>query len=83
MTHDVRDRLREPLDTVLESTDSVEGFRRAFTRALGRPPSSPTGGSSWLPAPNGIHFHPPTSLWARAEEHRIDPPTGASWCDRC
>jgi AraC family transcriptional regulator len=53
--------------------DSVEGFSRAFTRAFGRPPSSPAGGSCWLPAPNGIHFHPPTSLWVRAEERPMNP----------
>jgi AraC family transcriptional regulator len=55
--------------------ESVEGFSRAFTRAFGRPPSSPAGGSHWLPAPNGIHFHPPTSLWVRAEEQLMNPLT--------
>jgi AraC-like DNA-binding protein len=53
--------------------ESVEGFSRAFTRAFGRLPSSPAGGSHWLPAPNGIHFHPPTSLWVRAEEQPMTP----------
>jgi AraC-like DNA-binding protein len=53
--------------------ESVEGFSRAFTRAFGRAPSSPAGGSHWLPAPNGIHFHPPTSLWVRAEEQPMNP----------
>lgn len=57
--------------------DSVEGFARAFARAYGRTPGSVGGGAGdgradggprsrdehWLPAPNGIHFHPPTSLW--------------------
>jgi AraC family transcriptional regulator len=46
--------------------DSVEGFSRAFARHYGHPPSElPAGGagSHWLPAPNGIHFHPPMSLW--------------------
>ncbi|WP_052665562.1 helix-turn-helix domain-containing protein [Nitriliruptor alkaliphilus] len=52
---------------------SLEGFSRAFTRAFGRPPSSPATGSHWLPAPNGIHFHPPMSLWVRAEEQVMDP----------
>lgn len=52
---------------------SVEGFSRAFTRAFGRLPSSPDAGSCWLPAPNGIHFHPPTSLWVRAEEQAMNP----------
>jgi AraC family transcriptional regulator len=53
--------------------ESIEGFRRAFTRGFGRSPSSPAGSSHWLPAPNGIHFHPPTSLWVRAEEQPMNP----------
>lgn len=53
--------------------ESVEGFSRAFTRAFGRSPSSPATGSYWLPAPNGIHFHPPGSLWVRAEEQPMNP----------
>jgi AraC family transcriptional regulator len=52
---------------------SVEGFSRAFTRGFGRSPSSPAGSSHWLPAPNGIHFHPPTSLWVHAEEQPMAP----------
>ncbi len=52
---------------------SVEGFSRAFDRAFGHPPSRPARGGHWLPAPNGIHFHPPTSLWLRAEEHPMNP----------
>ncbi|MDN4171565.1 helix-turn-helix transcriptional regulator [Nocardioides sp. SOB77] len=53
--------------------ESVEGFSRAFARAYGEPPSAVgegAGGSRdhWLPAPNGIHFHPPTSLWIDAGE---------------
>lgn len=45
--------------------DSVEGFSRAFVRAFGLAPSAAkaNGTGYWLPAPNGIHFHPPTSLW--------------------
>lgn len=45
--------------------ESVEGFSRAFQRAYGEPPGAvtPDAGPHWLPAPNGIHFHPPTSLW--------------------
>ena len=49
--------------------DSVEGFARAFARAYGRTPGSVAGtgpatrDGHWLPAPNGIHFHPPMSLW--------------------
>src|SRR5688500_17896124 len=53
--------------------ESVEGFSRAFSRAFGRSPSSAATGSHWLPAPNGIHFHPPMSLWVRAEEQPMNP----------
>ncbi|MGY1742139.1 MULTISPECIES: helix-turn-helix domain-containing protein [unclassified Blastococcus] len=63
--------------------DSVEGFARAFTRAYGRTPGSLGGGADddsprtrdehWLPAPNGIHFHPPTSLWVADEPGRGSP----------
>jgi AraC-like DNA-binding protein len=53
--------------------ESVEGFSRAFARAFGRSPSTPTTGSHWLPGPNGIHFHPPMSLWVRAEEQLMNP----------
>ncbi|MEU2348562.1 helix-turn-helix domain-containing protein [Modestobacter sp. NPDC049651] len=52
--------------------ESVEGFSRAFTRAYGRTPGQPgtaTGRDGhWLPAPNGIHFHPPSSLWVSGEQ---------------
>jgi AraC family transcriptional regulator len=53
--------------------ESAEGFSRAFSRAFGRPPSGPADGSHWLPAPNGIHFHPPMSLWVRTEERPMNP----------
>ncbi|MFC5177811.1 helix-turn-helix transcriptional regulator [Nocardioides taihuensis] len=44
--------------------DSVEGFSRAFSRAFGHVPSQVgPDADHWLPSPNGIHFHPPTSLW--------------------
>jgi AraC-like DNA-binding protein len=58
--------------------ESVEGFSRAFARAYGHPPSHQRDrsvtGSHWLPAPNGIHFHPPTSLWVHAGEHTMAQP---------
>ncbi len=52
--------------------ESVEGFSRAFTRAYGRTPGSADTGprsrdAHWLPAPNGLHFHPPSSLWVSDE----------------
>jgi len=55
--------------------ESVEGFARAFGRAYGHAPSAAAhdAGSHWLPAPNGIHFHPPTSLWVHAKEQSMNP----------
>jgi AraC-like DNA-binding protein len=55
--------------------ESVEGFSRAFARAYGRSPGSAAPGGAgrdahWLPAPNGIHFHPPSSLWVSDEPAR-------------
>jgi AraC family transcriptional regulator len=54
--------------------ESVEGFARAYARAFGHPPSTPAS-SHWLPAPNGIHFHPPMSLWVQSTEHAMNPIT--------
>lgn len=54
--------------------ESVEGFTRAFARAFGHPPSTPAAGH-WLPAPNGIHYHPPMSLWVHSTEHAMNPLT--------
>lgn len=61
--------------------ESVEGFSRAFARAYGHPPSAISTGrerersATWLPAPNGIHFHPPTSLWVHTSEQPMNPLT--------
>ena len=65
-------------DAAFESGyESVEGFARAFARAFGHPPSETRTGagaaSQWLPAPNGIHFHPPTSLWVHTGEEPMNP----------
>ncbi|QWF23345.1 helix-turn-helix domain-containing protein [Nocardioides sp. LMS-CY] len=54
--------------------ESVEGFARAYVRAYGHPPSERVDGHHWLPAPNGIHFHPPTSLWVHTGEHTMTQP---------
>ena len=58
--------------------ESVEGFGRAYARAYGHVPSQtagrPASGSHWLPAPNGIHFHPPTSLWVHSGERTMTQP---------
>ncbi|MCW2767091.1 MAG: Helix-turn-helix, AraC domain protein [Nocardioides sp.] len=57
--------------------ESVEGFSRAFSRGYGHPPSavrtSEGGTTHWLPAPNGIHFHPPTSLWIDSRVEQAGP----------
>lgn len=50
-----------------EGWSSPEVFSRAFRRAFGVPPSQ-TGGQFRLPAPNGLHFHPPQSLWVDSTE---------------
>jgi AraC family transcriptional regulator len=69
--------------------ESVEGFGRAFRRHYGHAPSAVPAGTDtaasggvrgyWLPAPNGIHFHPPVALWV--QEHDASaagrPPGGA------
>jgi len=60
-------RLRggEPVSAVAadEGWSSAEVFSRAFRRTFGVPPSKAADISFRLPAPNGLHFHPPQSLW--------------------
>ena len=57
--------------------ESVDGFARAFARAFGHPPSETvaTDRGHWLSAPNGIHFHPPFSLWVHTTEEPMSPLT--------
>ena len=50
-----------------EGWSSVEVFSRAFRRSFGTPPSK-VGAQFRLPAPNGLHFHPPQSVWLDAAE---------------
>ncbi|WP_082949552.1 helix-turn-helix domain-containing protein [Mycobacterium sp. ACS4331] len=52
-----------------EGWSSPEVFSRAFRRSFGIPPSqvAESGRGFRLPAPNGLHFHPPQSLWIDAE----------------
>ncbi len=54
--------------------ESVEGFGRAYARAYGHAPSAARD-DHWLPAPNGIHFHPPASLWVSSTERTMNPLT--------
>lgn len=46
-----------------EGWSSPEVFSRAFRRTFGVPPSHAAGVDFRAPAPNGLHFHPPQSLW--------------------
>lgn len=46
-----------------EGWSSAEVFSRAFRRSFGLPPSRAGDVHFRLPAPNGLHFHPPQSLW--------------------
>lgn len=46
-----------------EGWSSAEVFSRAFRRTYGLPPSQAAEVGFRLPAPNGLHFHPPESLW--------------------
>lgn len=57
-----------------EGWSAPEVFSRAFRRAFGVPPSQACEVGFRLPAPNGVHFHPPQSLWldGQGDAHRPD-----------
>ncbi|UXA18355.1 helix-turn-helix domain-containing protein [Mycobacterium sp. SMC-4] len=56
-----------------EGWSSAEVFSRAFRRTYGCPPSQAGQVHFRLPAPNGLHFHPPQSLWLD-DQHRVPVP---------
>ncbi|KAA0087094.1 helix-turn-helix domain-containing protein [Mycolicibacterium sp. P9-64] len=56
-----------------EGWSSPEVFSRAFRRTFGVPPSQACEVGFRLPAPNGVHFHPPQSLWLDADADADQP----------
>ncbi|MBJ7341853.1 MAG: helix-turn-helix domain-containing protein [Mycolicibacterium sp.] len=54
-----------------EGWSSPEVFSRAFRRSYGVPPSRACDVEFRLAAPNGLHFHPPQSLWVDSA-NRVD-----------
>ena len=56
-----------------EGWSSPEVFSRAFRRSYGVPPSRASDVDFWLTAPNGLHFHPPESLWLRSSGEDTTP----------
>ncbi|MFG1934112.1 helix-turn-helix domain-containing protein [Mycobacterium sp. NPDC048908] len=56
-----------------EGWSSAEVFSRAFSRTFGVPPSRAADIQFRLPAPNGLHFHPPQSLWLDSDGHSKEP----------
>jgi AraC-like DNA-binding protein len=57
-----------------EGWSSAEVFSRAFSRSFGVPPSRAADTAFRLPAPNGLHFHPPHSLWLDSDGQAGEPP---------
>ncbi|BBY18361.1 AraC family transcriptional regulator [Mycolicibacterium litorale] len=56
-----------------EGWSSPEVFSRAFRRTFGVPPSRAGDVAFRVPAPNGLHFHPPQSLWLDGDGTDKDP----------
>lgn len=56
-----------------EGWSSAEVFSRAFRRTFGVPPSRATELPFRIPAPNGLHFHPPHSLWLDSDGNTKEP----------
>jgi AraC-like DNA-binding protein len=56
-----------------EGWSSAEVFSRAFRRTFGVPPSRAAAVEFRLSAPNGLHFHPPQSLWLDSDGDSKEP----------
>jgi AraC family transcriptional regulator len=56
-----------------EGWSSYEVFSRAFRRNFGVPPSRAAEVAFRLHAPNGLHFHPPQSLWLDSDGDSKEP----------
>jgi AraC-like DNA-binding protein len=56
-----------------EGWSSAEVFSRAFRRSYGVPPSRADDVEFRLTAPNGLHFHPPQSLWLDSDGDTKEP----------
>jgi AraC family transcriptional regulator len=56
-----------------EGWSSAEVFSRAFRRTYGVPPSRAGNVEFRLSAPNGLHFHPPHSLWLDGDGDSKEP----------